>query len=171
VTSPDYAMPRGLLGEPLLGTPTAEGADALGLVTTALGALNPSDCDVFGLMRTDHLLARISDAMPHLLNRAELLKAHAPELAGRLGGATVEFRARYYRWPSAGERVALRSGFTAMTGKTSRLAHWLTDPAGGAPWAEAEMITVNLDLQARKSVELPPALLEHFKARIIAPPA
>ena len=166
--APDYALPRGLTGDLGLGEPSLARADALGLQVSASGALSTADCDVFGLMKPDHVLARISDAMPHQIDRASLpLKEYMPDLEGHLGGATVEFRARYHRWPQAGDRLVQRSGMAAVTSKTTRLVHWLLDPAGGEAWTEAEMITVNLDLQARKAVELPGPIVDILKTRLI----
>ena len=148
--APDYALPRGLVGDLPAEPATVALADSLGFGVGVLGALMPQDADVFGRMTTEHLLERISHSMPHYVDRRGLpVQDHMPELAGHLGGATVEFQAVFRRWPRAGERLVLRSGMTRLNPKSATLAQWLLDPATGASWAEARMVIVNLDLKAR----------------------
>ena len=43
-------------------------ADELGLKRTALGAVGAADCDAFGRMRTELMMARISDGIPHFFD-------------------------------------------------------------------------------------------------------
>jgi acyl-CoA thioester hydrolase len=170
--APDYALPRGLTGAPARETASLAGADALGLINGASGALSPADCDVFARMRPDHLQARVGSAMPHQAHRAAVVVDQLmPELAGRLGGATVELRARYLRWPQAGDRLLLRSGLTALTPKTCRFMHWLLDPASGKAWAEAEMLIVNFDLEARRAVALSAPVLEALQPYVVKRPS
>ncbi len=164
----DYALPRGLVGEPLLGAASMARADFLGLGAPASGALSPVDVDVFGLMRPEHVLERVSQAIPHQLGRNNLpLAQHMPQLHGHLGGATVELRTTYHRWPRAGDRLVLRSGLAAMTPKMNRLTHWLLDPATGQAWTETEMLIVNFDLETRRAVELAPEVLKIIGAGLI----
>ena len=168
VKAPDYALPRGIVGAPILGPANLGQADALGLGSPAAGAVTASDVDVFGLMRPEHVLERVSQAIPHQLGRNDLPFAQfMPELAGHFGGATVELRTIFHRWPRAGDRLVLRSGLSDATPKISRLTHWMLDPADGQAWAEAEMLIVNFDLQARKAVELAPEVFEVLAAGLV----
>ncbi|HUO22404.1 MAG TPA: thioesterase family protein [Caulobacteraceae bacterium] len=154
--APDYALPRGLAAPSPFGPAGAVEGDALGLLRTGSGALMPAEADVFGLMAPEHLLERISHSMAHQLDRSRLaVEAMLPDLEGRLGGAMVELRQTYRRWPRVGARLELRSGLVGATAKMTHLLHWLLDPATGQAWAEADMLTVNFDLQARKAIELP----------------
>jgi acyl-CoA thioester hydrolase len=81
-------------------------------------------------------------------------------LAGRLGGAAVEYRAVYHAWPRAGDRVELRSAHREVTPKARRVVHWLLDPTSGRPWASGEVVSLFLDLKARKSLTLSAEALE-----------
>lgn len=167
VPAPDYSLPRGLAGAPLLGPGSAAAADALGLGSPAAGAVTMADVDVFGQMRPEHVLERISQAIPHQLGRAHFpLAQYMPELAGHLGGATVELRTTYSRWPRAGERLVLRSGLSDATPKICRLTHWLLDPATGHAWADTEMLIVNFDLNTRAAVALAPEVLAVLAAGV-----
>ena len=166
--APDYAKPRGLTGPAKIGPASLAEAKRLGMKPTSSGALMPNAADVFGRMAPEHLLERISEAMAHQLDRASLpVQELAPELAGKLGGATVELRQTYHRWPRIGDRMELWSGLSDVTPKIARLSHWLLDPASGEAWAEAEMLTVNLDLEARRAVELPEALMAIVRQRLV----
>ena len=65
----------------------------------------------------------------------------------------------YHAWPSAGDRVQLRSAHKDLTPKLRRVIHWLLDPTSGKAWASAEMVSLFLDLKARRSLTLSPAAL------------
>jgi acyl-CoA thioester hydrolase len=41
-----------------------------------------------------------------------------------------------------------------MTAKARRVVHWLLDPTSGRPWASGEVVSLFLDLTARKSLTL-----------------
>jgi acyl-CoA thioester hydrolase len=161
VAAPDFAGPRSLSFEPVTTMASFARAEALGLPVSASGAVMPQDCDVFGRMLPAHLLARIYSTVGHSLRPSFLAAlAREPGLEGRLGGAAVEFRAVYHAWPTAGDRLQLRSGHSALTAKARRLTHWMLDPATGRPWATAELVSLFLDLKARKALTLSPDTLE-----------
>ena len=160
VPRPDLAAPRGLSLEPDATRATVAAADALGLPVTASGALGPGDCDVFGRMAPEQMLARIYASVDHVLRpSAAAAKRADPTLEGRLGGAVVEYRCLYHALARAGDRVQLRSGHRAIGAKSRSIVHWLLDPATGRPWATAEAVSLFLDLQARRALTLSDAAL------------
>jgi acyl-CoA thioester hydrolase len=172
VTAPDFARPRSLpqeffgdaVGETMA---SMEAAERFGLPVVAGGAVMPNDCDVFGRMAPEQLLARIYGSVNHIIRPShEALLQAQPDLVGRLGGAAVEYRAAYHAWPRAGDRVELRSGHRELTAKARRVVHWLIDPTSGRPWASAEMVSLFLDLKARRSLSLSD---EALKAMAIVP--
>jgi acyl-CoA thioester hydrolase len=157
VTAPDFARPRGISGEPVTSMAGGAAADALGLPVAATGAVMPVDTDVFGRMLPEQLLARIYSSVGHVFRQSQAaLFAAEPDLQDRLGGAAVEYRALYHAWPGAGDRLDLRSGHRALTPKSRSVVHWLLDPTSGRAWASAEVVSLFLDLKARKSLTLPP---------------
>ena len=93
------------------------------------------------------------------LREKAMLQAQ-PDLQGRLGGAAVEYRVVYHAWPGAGERLEMRSGHRELTGKYRRVIHWLLDPTSGRPWATAEMVSLFLDLKARRSLTVEDSTLK-----------
>ena len=157
VAAPDFARPRGISGEPVTTMAGGAAADALGLPVAATGAVMPVDTDVFGRMLPEQLLARIYSSVGHVFRQSQAaLFAAEPELQERLGGAAVEYRALYHAWPRAGDRLDLRSGHRALTPKSRSVVHWLLDPTSGRAWASAEVVSLFLDLKARKSLTLSP---------------
>ena len=49
----------------------------------------------------------------------------------------------------------MRSGHRALTPKSRDVIHWLLDPTSGRAWASAEVVSLFLDLKARRSLTLP----------------
>ncbi len=161
IEAPAFAGPRSISTAPVETMASLEQAKALGLPVVAGGALMPADCDVFGRMLPEHLLGRIYASVGHMIRPShEALLAAQPEFEGRLGGAAVEFRAVYHAWPRAGDRVELRSAHREVTAKARRVVHWLLDPTSGRPWASGEVVSLFLDLKARKSLTLSAAALK-----------
>jgi acyl-CoA thioester hydrolase len=156
---PDFAAPRGIADAAVSTMAGLRQADAMGLAVTATGALGANDCDVFGRMPAEQVLGRIYGSVGHLFRKSVAAAlAAAPELKDRLGGAAVEYRCLYHSWPRAGDRLQLRSGHRAMTPRSRSVVHWLLDPSSGRPWATAEVVSLFLDLKARKSLLMPEAV-------------
>jgi acyl-CoA thioester hydrolase len=161
IQAPDFAQPRSVPQDPVTTGASLKAADALGLDRAATGAVTPADCDVFGRMLPEQVLARIYASVGHILRGSQdaMLKAQ-PDLEGRLGGAAVEYRVIYHAWPGAGERLEMRSGHRDLTPKYRRVIHWLLDPTSGRPWATAEMVSLFLDLKARRSLTVADSTLQ-----------
>jgi acyl-CoA thioester hydrolase len=153
--APDYAAPRGVHGGPVTSIACSTAADAFAMPVTACGALQAADCDVFGRMLPEQVLARIYASVGHVFRRSQAaLLEVAPDLVGRLGGAAVEYRVLYHAWPKAGDRLVLRSGHRSLTAKSRSVVHWLLDPSSDRPWASAEVLSLFLDLKARRALTL-----------------
>jgi acyl-CoA thioester hydrolase len=166
---PPFAGPRSIAGGPVESSASMERAEHLGLGCIGRGVVGPRDCDVFGRMAVPDFIGRVSDGVPGLLSGVRTAVGDAAEApVARIGGAVLEYRLVYLRWPQAGDHLELRSGLAGVEEKTQRLVHWLLDPSTGAPWASAEAVAVNLDLDARKIVPIAPRAREALKGRIIA---
>lgn len=161
---PADARPRSIGLDPVESQASLERAVELGLKRTALGAVRPADCDAFGRMRTELLMARISDGIPHFFDGT---RPGAQENGARTGGAALEYRLIHLAWPRAGDRVELRSGSGGGDARFRKLIHWLLDPATGRPWGVAEAIAVSFDLETRKLITLTGEALAHANAQAI----
>lgn len=151
VETPSVALPRSLnLAGPVSGGSIAA-AESLHLLPIAAGSVGVQDCDVFGRMRPEVLVGRISDGVPALRTH---LDGNAPIAVAdkRVGGAVLEYRIVYLSWPESGGRLVIRSGLAAVDDRTQRFVHWILDPVTGRPWGVAAAVAADLDLDDRKIV-------------------
>ena len=128
------------------------------LTPIGAGVIMPDQVDVFGRMRAEQFIGRVSDGVPALLAgvRERVAEASPEEGPRRIGGAVLEYRLAYLDWPRCGDHVRLCSGLAGFEDKTQRIGHWMIDPISGAPWAFAEAVAVNFDLDTRKAATIPP---------------
>ena len=168
VPLPDYAAARGLSLEPFETQASLARAEALGVKVIAAGAVAPLDCDVFGRMRAEQFIGRISDGIPQLVGQVRsTIAATAPSQPQRVGGAVLEYRLVYLDWPRAGDRIAIHSGLAAIEERTQRVVHWMLDPATGKPWGTSVAVAATLDLDARKIIPASPEALKQLSAMTI----
>jgi len=161
---PTDARPRSIGLDRVESQASLERALELDLRRTALGGVRPADCDAFGRMRTELMMARISDGIPHIFDGA---RPGAPANGARVGGAALEYRLIHLAWPRAGDRVELRSGSPGGDARFRKWIHWLLDPATGRPWGVAEAIAVSFDLETRKLITLTDEALAEANARAV----
>jgi acyl-CoA thioester hydrolase len=165
VAVPAYAAPRGLDLGPVETQASLARAKALGVRAIASGAVSPQDCDVFGRMRAEQFIGRISDGIPQLVGEVRsIIASNSPQKPKRVGGAVLEYRLAYLDWPRAGDRMTVHSGLAAIEGTTQRIVHWILDPSTGRPWATSMAVAATLDLDARKIVAVTPAAREKLTA-------
>ena len=148
-------------------------ADSVGAPVIGRGLILPDQCDALGWMKTEFFLGRVSDSVPNLLhdwrqNISRATQQHADgEETKPIGGAVLEYRLVYRKWPRAGDLFVMRSSIGEQTGKTNGLFHWMLDPQSGEAWMTSQAAVINFDLETRKAIELPQAQKEAF--RQIAP--
>jgi acyl-CoA thioester hydrolase len=138
-----------------VAAPDLAAADALGAPEIGAGVVQPQHCDLLGRMHPEFFLGRVSDAVTNLIEEWREAVAEAARAGGepvRSGGAVLEYRWVYRRWPRAGDRIVIRAGVGATAGKAYSLVYWLLDPATGAAWATAEAVSVTFNLETRKVI-------------------
>jgi acyl-CoA thioester hydrolase len=151
VQVPEKARARSLDLSSFTSTASLSRADALGLTRIGLGGFLPTDCDVFGRMRAEQFIGRVSDGIGAFIHPfRDIVVEHAEHKPARFGGAVLEYRIAYLAWPSAGDRVDIRSGLIGADSRTMRMVHWMLDPATGEPWGTSEAVAITFDLDARK---------------------
>ena len=153
VEVPGFAAARSVDLAPVVATASLERADALGLQRIGLGVIGPAECDVFGRMRPEIFIGRVSDGVGRLFGEVRPGPADGDPDA-RIGGAVLEYRVLHLDWPQAGDGIELRSGFAGCDARTRRVMHWMVDPQSGRPWASAEAVVVSFDLDKRKVVDI-----------------
>jgi acyl-CoA thioester hydrolase len=155
VEVPEQARARSLDLSPFEPTASLARAEALGLKRIGLGALSPTDCDVFGRMRAEQFIGRVSDGIGAFIGPfRDIVVGRAEARPARVGGAVLEYRLAQLAWPRAGDRVELRSGLVGTEGQAMRVVHWMLDPTTGQPWGTSEAVAVTFDLDARKVVPI-----------------
>jgi acyl-CoA thioester hydrolase len=164
-TPPAETAPRSQdFAKPPRATATMADADAIGAPLIGRGVVQLQDCDLTGRMMPEMFLGRISDSIGHLLSRWREGMAEAARQRGeqvRSGGAVLEYRMVYRRWPKAGDRFVVRSARGTIQEKTHSFVHWVIDPDSGEAWATAEAVAIALNLDTRKII---PAGPEHIAA-------
>ncbi len=166
---PEKAKARSIDLSPFTPTASLARADALNLTRIGLGGLLPSDCDVFGRMRAEQFIGRVSDGIGAFIHPfRDVVVEHAEKKPARTGGAVLEYRIAYLAWPRAGDRVEIRSGLIGTDARTMRVAHWMLDPATGQPWGTSEAVAITFDLDARKVVAVSDAARKALSAHEIS---
>ncbi|WP_454718082.1 thioesterase family protein [Caulobacter segnis] len=161
VEVPEKARARSIDLSPLEPTASLVRADQLNLPRIGLGGLLPSDCDVYGRMRAEQFIGRVSDGIGAFIHPfRDVVVEHAEHKPARMGGAVLEYRIAYLAWPRAGDRVDIRSGLMSTDARTMRVVHWMLDPATGEPWGTSEAVAITFDLDARKVVPVTDAARE-----------
>lgn len=141
--------------------PMLADADKVGAVTIGRGVVPASHCDVHGVMLPELFIGRTSDSMPILLRPWRERMAEITQASGqsvRSGGAVVEYRLIYRRWPRMGDRFVIRSALADVKEKTHSFVHWIMDPTSGEAWCTAQVFAVALNLDTRKIIPASPEM-------------
>ncbi len=128
-------------------------ADEIEAITIGRGVVPTAHCDVYGDMLPEMFVARVSDSVGVFLNdwRHTLERALGGDDAkGRIGGAVIESRWVYRRWPRAGDRFVIRTAIAGLSENTQAYHHWLLDPASGEAWGTNHTVAIAFDLQRRR---------------------
>ena len=169
-TSPDDTRPRGLdpAAEPIdpaqanMATVESCGAPEIGR-----GLFLPRETDIFGRVAAPWFIGRISDSVPTLLHEWRS-KVAASQSDARMGGAVLEYRLIYRKWPRAGDRYVIHTSLADVAAKTHSLSHWMLDPDTGEAWLTSQAVAVTFDLDKRKVIPTPPEQIEELGK--LAPP-
>jgi len=169
IEAPAATAPKGLDPEraPRETVSLAE-AQRLGLERIGMGVIDPAECGVFGWIRPETVLSRVSTSVVNF--RTALPEETAQAAAGgsaKVGTALLEARLIYRGWPRAGAAYEIHSGLGGVEGRTRRLVHWMIDPVTGRAWASMEGVGLLMDLVARRAAPLDEALQAKLKAAAI----
>lgn len=107
VALPAHGAPRGLeIYEPR-PAPKLKEADAMGMVRTWQGEVDAARCDTQGFLSVRHFMGIVSDGIPNLLAQTS---GSDRSKTPTIGGAALEYRFVYRRYPRVGDLLTLRSG-------------------------------------------------------------
>lgn len=164
VERPVHGSPRGLeLYEPRPAPKLAE-ADGMGMVRTWQGEIDAALCDAQGFLSVRHFMGIVSDGIPNLLAQTSGAdRSRTPTI----GGAALEYRFVYRRYPRVGDMLTLRSGLKQVGPKTYIWCHWLFDLETGEAVATAEAVAIALDLTTRKAIPIPDEMRANLEGLVI----
>ncbi|MEM9571458.1 MAG: thioesterase family protein [Pseudomonadota bacterium] len=157
-TPPDDTKPRGLDPDvsPIPSSmATMAQVDKTGAPEIGRGMVLPRECDVFGRFSAPWFMGRISDSVPVLLTDWRS-KVAATNASARMGGAVLEYRLIYRKWPRAGDRFVIHTSLADVAEKTHSLAHWVLNPDTGEAYMTSQAVAVTFDLDTRKVIPTPP---------------
>jgi len=164
-TPPGDTKPRGL---DLAATPTPaneatqETVEKCGAPEIGRGLFQPREADQFGRIAAPWFIGRISDSVPTLLHDWRTRVA-ASQTGARMGGAVLEYRLIYRKWPRPGDRYVVHTSLANVAEKTHSLSHWMLDPDTGDAWITTEAVAVTFDLDKRKVIPTPPEQIEELE--------
>jgi acyl-CoA thioester hydrolase len=164
VEIPPYGLPRGLTLDAPRKAPTLADAEALKMVATYQGRVHARECDAHGFLEPRYFMARLSDSIPNLLFLTSGRNRGEP---GSAGGAALEYRFIYRKYPRSGDLLCIRSGLRSIAEKTYVWAHWMFDVETGQCVGTAEAVAVAMDLATRKAIVIPPELRERLDELIV----
>ncbi|KAB7741221.1 hypothetical protein F2P47_05605 [Parvibaculum sedimenti] len=159
---PAHGAPRGLTLTPPRTAPKL--ADTKELVFTWQGQIQADQCDAQGYLSARHFMGVVSDSIPNLLGQ---LMGDDRSQNRKVGGAALEYRFHYHRFPRVGDVLTLRSGLKEVGPKTYTWCHWLFDLERGDAIATAEAVAISLDLEARKTIPIPDDLRAKLEGLVV----
>jgi acyl-CoA thioester hydrolase len=107
----------------------------------------------------------VSDSIPNLLGQT---RGDDRSKNSKVGGAALEYRFHYRRYPRAGDVLTLRSGLKEVGPKTYTWCHWLFDLEKGDCVGTAEAVAIALDLETRKAIPIPDEMREKLETLVVA---
>jgi len=164
VERPAHGAPRGLELYDPRPAPKLADADGMGMVRTWQGDIVPQLCDAQGFLSVRHFMGIVSDGIPNLLAQTNGTdRSKTPSV----GGAALEYRFVYRRYPRMGDILTLRSGLKNVGPKTYTWCHWLFDLETGEAVATAEAVAIALDLTTRKAIPIPEEMRANLESLVI----
>lgn len=157
-TAPDDTKPRGI--DPDIAPIPSSMAnmtqvEKCGAPEIGRGMVLPRECDVFGRFWVPWFMGRVSDSVPTLLSEWRA-KVASSKTGARMGGAVLEYRLIYRKWPRAGDRFVIHTSLAEVAEKTHSLSHWVLNPDNGEAYMTSQAVAVTFDLDTRKVIPTPP---------------
>ncbi|MBV1904915.1 MAG: acyl-ACP thioesterase [Pseudomonadales bacterium] len=155
VTLPAHAGNRGLDSQPFpYARLSLKNCFDAGFNLIGKGRVQAEECGPDGYLLPYQYMGRSSDSMPNLLMRFSASKPG--ELSGDsvLGNAVLEYRMNFYSSLKLGDRFAMVSGLSKLGNKTFNMAHLIFNSNTGACVLGSESVSINMDLDKRKSTAL-----------------
>jgi len=129
---------------------------------TFRGSVAAWECDQYGHMNVQFYMARLSDAVSHLMMLGGMGEAALKER--RLGIVAVHQDLDYVRELRASDPIRMESGVKSVAGRKVVFHHRLFNAETGALCFKADVLGLCFDLASRRSAEFPDDLKQSLSA-------
>ena len=137
-----------------------------GAMQTYSGVVYPWHCDHVGHMNVMFYMAKFDEATWFFFNRIGLTREVLA--AARRGMAAVEQRIAYERELRVGDALLVETSLLEVRARVLRFAHRMRTPDSDATAALMMQTTVHLDLELRRAVPFPDAVVERARSLVTA---
>lgn len=135
------------------------------LIETHLGRVAPGECDHLGHMNVQFYVSKVSDAAWHVMASIGITPSFIRDR--RQAPAAVRQEIAYLKELRAGDLVRMESGVLEAGEKRLTFYHRLTNVETGQVAMTSRVYTINMDLDARRSTPLEPAILARAQERLL----
>ncbi len=148
--APSYAEIKGLLDINKLKLSYKKLLNYPKIFNTFCGIAKNKDSNNSDTLDAADYMGIVSASVPNLL----MMSNHSISKTN-IGGAAVEYEFYFYEFVKTGTCIKLLSGLRNIKNKTYTWSHWLIDINKEKILAEANAVIVTMDLNKRKSVQIP----------------
>ena len=163
VDIPSYGQTRGLSleKEPLLSLSQASQKN---MIDSFEAVILLRQCDNRCNIKPSAYMGIVSDSTPHLLAYTGTIDENGMT---NIGSAALEYKFDFFEYVSLGAHLKTKSGVKSLSNKTFVWQHWIFNVETGNPVALASAVAVTMDLEARKSIPIPPEMSEALNKLIL----
>ena len=163
VDIPSYGQTRGLSleKEPLLSLSQASQKN---MIDSFEAVILLRQCDNRSKIKPSAYMGIVSDSTPHLLAYTGTIDENGMT---NIGSAALEYKFDFFEYVPLGAHLKTKSGVKSIFNKTFVWQHWIFNVETGNPVALASAVAVTMDLEARKSIPIPPEMSEALNKLIL----
>ena len=163
VDIPSYGQPRGLSlhNEDLMSLSQASQKN---MIDSFESVILLRQCDNLSRIKPSAYMGVVSDSTPHLLAYTGTIDENGMT---NVGSAALEYKFDFFEYVPLGTHLKIKSGIQSMSNKTFVWKHWIFNVKTGKPVALASAVAVTMDLEARKSIPIPPEMAEALTKLIL----
>ena len=163
VDIPSYGQPRGLSleKEDLISLSQASKKN---MIDSFESVILLRQCDNMNKIKPSAYMGVVSDSTPHLLAYTGTIDENGMT---NVGSAALEYKFDFFEYVPLGTHLKIKSGIQSMSNKTFVWKHWIFNVETGKPVALASAVAVTMDLEARKSIPIPPEMAEALTKLIL----
>jgi len=122
-------------------------------IVTCRKASNTWDLDLKGYATHRFLISCVSDAATQLFTKCGV--NHKWRSDYQIGSAALDYIVRYYKYPTIGMAVSLKSNFIEINEKSFKFCHHLVDDSTNKVLMDIQIVAVLFDLKKRVAINLP----------------